>query len=84
MYIHIGKDLVIKTEEVIGIFNLDYIKNTKEYKNFYKNMEEKKSLINISENQEKTFILVKGKKGNIGYITNISANTLSKRKKSRH
>lgn len=84
MYIHIGKDLVIRTEEIISIFNLDYIKNTKEYKNFYKNLEEKKKIINIAENQEKTFILAKKQDDYIGYITNIGANTIGKRKKNRH
>ena len=83
MYIHIGKDLVIRTEEIISIFNLDYIKNTKEYKNFYKNLEEKNKIINIAENQEKTFILAKKQEEYIGYITNIGANTIGKRKKNR-
>ena len=83
MYIHIGKDLVIRTEEIISIFNLDYIKNTKEYKNFYKNLEEKNKIINIAENQEKTFILAKKQEEYIGYITNIGASTIGKRKKNR-
>lgn len=83
MYIHIGKDIVIKNEEIIGVFNLDYIKNTKEYRNFYKNLEEKKQIINIAQNQEKTFILVKKENTFKGYITNIGANTILKRKKSR-
>lgn len=83
MYIHIGKDLVIRTEEIVGIFNLDYIRNTKEYRNFYKNLEEKKQIINIAENQEKTFILVEKENNIKGYITNIGANTIGKRKKSR-
>ena len=84
MYIHIGKDLVIRAEDVIGIFNLDYIKNTKEYRSFYANLEEKKQLINIAETQEKTFILVENQGKTKGYLTNIGANTIGKRKKSRH
>lgn len=84
MYIHIGKDLVIRAEDVIGIFNLDYIKNTKEYRSFYKNLEENKKIVNIAENQEKTFILVENQKNVKGYLTNIGANTIGKRKKSRH
>ena len=32
MYLHIGKEYVINNNDIIGIFNLDYIKNTKERK----------------------------------------------------
>ena len=79
MFINISKDIIIKTEDIIGIFNLDYIKNTKEYRNFFNNMIDKKEIIKIS-NIEKTFILIKNKKGIKGYITNVSANTIGKRK----
>lgn len=54
MYIHIGKDLVMKEEDIIGIFNLDYIGNTKEYRNFKTNLEEQKSLKIITPNLGKT------------------------------
>ena len=80
MYINVGKDLVIKEEDIIGIFNLDYIRNTKEYRNFLSNMTEKKEIVKMSE-QEKTFILTQNERGTKGYITNISANTIGKRKK---
>ena len=79
MFINISKDIIIKTEDIIGIFNLDYIKNTKEYRNFFNIMIDKKEIIKIS-NIEKTFILIKNKKGIKGYITNVSANTIGKRK----
>ena len=55
MYIHIGKDLVMKEEDIIGIFNLDYIGNTKEYRNFKSNLEEQKLLKTITPNLGKTF-----------------------------
>lgn len=80
MFINIGKDAIIRTKDIIGIFNLDYIRNTKEYRNFYSNMLEKKEIIKTSE-QEKTFILTQNSQGTKGYITNISTNTIGKRKK---
>ena len=80
MYLHIGKDFVIRNKDIIGIFNIDYVKNTKEYKALYKNLDEKKSIINISENQNKTFILIEKDKEIKGYITNVGANTIGKRK----
>ena len=31
MYLHIGKDIIIKRDEIIGIFNIESILDTKEY-----------------------------------------------------
>ena len=80
MFINISKDTIIRTKDIIGIFNLDYIRNTKEYKNFLSNMIEKKEIEKISE-KERTFILTNNNKNTKGYITNISTNTIVKRKK---
>ena len=79
MYLHIGKDYIIKNKDIIGIFNINYIKNTKEYKKMYNDLDENNSLINVSQEKEKTFILTENKKNSIGYITNIGVNTISKR-----
>ena len=80
MYLHIGKDFVVKKKVIIGIFNIDYIKNTKEYKSMYASLEEKRNLINVSDKQNKTFILLENNKKITGYITNIGSNTIGKRK----
>ena len=80
MYIHIGKDFVIKKKDIIGIFNIEYVKNTKEYKSMYKSLEEENNLINVSDKQNKTFILVENEGKIKGYITNIGSNTIGKRK----
>ena len=81
MYINVGKDLVIKEEDIIGIFNLDYIGNTKEYRKFKSNLEEQKLLQIITPNLGKTFILTENQGKSKAYITNIGAGTIGKRKK---
>ncbi len=80
MYLHIGKEYVINNKEVIAIFNLEYIKNTKEYKKMYEQLEKNKAIINISKNQEKTFILTEKDGVKRGYLTNIAASTIGKRR----
>ncbi len=76
MYLHIGKDYVINENNIIGIFNIETISKSKEYKKFIESI--KKDLIDISDENQKTLILVKDK--NIkGYITNISSITLKNR-----
>ncbi len=80
MYLHIGKDIIIHNEDIIGIFNIEYIKNTKEYKNCIMQLQEINHIKDISENQKKTFILIEKNNQIEGYITNISTNTIVKRK----
>lgn len=79
MYLHICKNNIIKTENIIGIFDINTIKETREFKNMYLKLKEENQIINISENIEKSFILVKENKKNKAYISNISVNTLEKR-----
>lgn len=79
MYLYIGDEKLIHNEEIIGIFNLQYIRNTKEYKLMYKLLEENNSLIDISEGEGKSFILVEKNNERKGYIAKIGANTILKR-----
>lgn len=76
MYLHIGKDIVIEENKIIGIFNIETIKSNNYYKYFYKNIKEK--IIDISDDIQKTLILINDEK-TVGYITNISSTTLKKR-----
>ena len=79
MYLNIGKEYIIKDKDIIGIFNIDYIKNTKEYKAMYKSLDEEKKIVKATEDKEKTFILVENRNNRKGYITNIGVNTIAKR-----
>lgn len=79
MYLNIGKEYIIKSKNIIGIFNIDYIKNTKEFKTMYKSLEEENNIIKATDGKEKTFILVEKDRNKKGYITNIGVNTIAKR-----
>ncbi|MCI8277023.1 MAG: DUF370 domain-containing protein [Clostridia bacterium] len=80
MYLHIGKDFVINNNSIIGIFNLNYIRNTREFKNLYDNIEKEGNIRKISEEDNKSFILTEENKIIKGYVTNIGTNTIGKRK----
>ena len=69
MYLHIGKDYIINNKDIIGIFNIDFVKNTKEYKSM---LEKLKS--------DGNFILTEKDSVVKGYITNIGTTTIGKRK----
>ena len=79
MFLHIGKDVIIKNKDIIGIFNLEYIKNTKEYKAMYNDLKEKNDILNVSDEYEKSFILTENDKKIKGYITKIGTSTITKR-----
>ena len=79
MYLHVGDERLIHNEEIIGIFNMKYIKNTREYKSMYKDLEENDNIIDLSEGEGKSFILVEKNKEKKGYVAKIGANTILKR-----
>ena len=79
MYLHIGKDYIVKNNEIIGIFNINYVKNTKEYKAMYNNLDESGDIIKVSDSKAKAFILTENQGKRKAYITNIGVNTISKR-----
>lgn len=70
MFLHIGKNSVIINKDLIGIFDIDKLN-----KSIYNDLKESHDIIDISENDKKTLVLLEIK----GYITNISSLTLSKR-----
>ena len=62
MYLHIGSGIIINSKNIIAIFNIEYVKNTKEYKNIYKELEEKNMIESVDKNKEISFILTENNK----------------------
>lgn len=83
MYLHLGQDTVIKTKEILGIFDLDTAtvsKNTREYLN---RKEKEKNAVTVSYELPKSFIICLDKNcKETVYISQISASTLVKRMES--
>ena len=79
MYIHLGNETVIKSSDVIGIFDLDSTTVSKNTRIFLSKAEKKKEVVNVSYELPKSFILCSKKKKNKVYISQISSVTLRKR-----
>lgn len=79
MYLHIGKDLIIKKEEIIGIFNIESITETKEFNIIIESLREKNCIQDISNGEKKTLILYKNSDKLYGVISNISSISIEKR-----
>lgn len=80
MYMHIGKDIVIKSENIIAIFNISSLEKKNSLKNVCKNLKISDKIIDVSDNNQKSLIVVNKDNETKGYISNISSITLGKRK----
>ena len=73
MFLHLGSDVSVALKDVIAINDYSYLKTIN--KEFLKNMRSKKFIIDISENDPKSFVITDKKI----YLTAISSVTLKKR-----
>ena len=79
MYFHIGKDKIISLKEVIMILNLEKILEKNKFNDIIKELKMENNIIDISEGNLKSLIILKRNDKLIGYISNISSNTLGRR-----
>ncbi len=79
MYIHLGQETVIKSDEVIGIFDLESTTVSKNTRIFLSKAEKKKEVVNVSFELPKSFIICSKKRKNKVFISQISSLTLRKR-----
>ena len=80
MYIHLGNNVMLPTDEIIGIFDLDNTSVSKRTRDFLKKAEKQKKVITVSYDLPRSFVLA-GKKiqDSKVYISQISSSTLLKR-----
>ncbi len=81
MYLHLGKDTVINTQEIIGIFDLDTSTVSRHTRKYLNIAEKNKETVTVSYELPKSFVVcskIKSKNKKI-YISQISPLTLLKR-----
>ena len=79
MYIHLGQNVVVPEADVIGIFDLDNTTGSHITRKFLGDAEKAGSIINVSDELPRSFIL-SGKSNNISiYLSQLSPQTLLKR-----
>ena len=79
MYLHLGQDTVVRTGDVVGIFDLENSSVSKITKEFLAKSEQGGRVVNVSYELPKSFVIcVEGQKSTV-YITQISSTTLKKR-----
>lgn len=81
MFLHLGQDTIITTDEIIGIFDLDTSTVMKSTRDFLSMMSKAKRVVNVSYELPKSFVLTYNEKTKekTMYISPISSMTLLKR-----
>ncbi len=80
MYIHLGNNVMLPTDEIIGIFDLENASVSKRTRDFLNKAEKEGRVITVSYDLPRSFIIAgKNKKESKIYISQISSSTLLKR-----
>ena len=78
MYLHLGQDTILRTKDILGIFDLDTASLSRHTRDFLARAQQEGRVVNVSAELPKSFIVTGGENGRV-YISQISAATLLKR-----
>ncbi|MBQ7504552.1 MAG: DUF370 domain-containing protein [Ruminococcus sp.] len=79
MYLHLGEKTVIKTENIIGIFDLDNTTVSKNTRVYLAKQQKEGNVINVSYELPKSFIICEENNEKKIYISQLSNQTLYRR-----
>ena len=79
MYLHLGNETVIRTDDIVGIFDIENTSVSRITKMFLKSAEDEMKVTNVSNDLPKSFVVCEDKTGTRVYISQISPYTLKKR-----
>ena len=79
MYLHLGQSTLVKTKDIIGIFDLDTATVAKPTRDFLSKAEKEGRVINVTYELPKSFIVCKEDNEIKVYISQLSSTTLLKR-----
>ena len=79
MYLHLGKGSVIRTDSILGIFDLDITSQSHLTRAFLTKAEKAGRVINAAEDLPKSFVLCQEGDSNTVYLSQMAAATLLRR-----
>lgn len=79
MYVHIGNNYFVNPKDIIAFLDISALEKQNSLENICKNLKISDNIIDISEGNKKTLILINKENQTIGYISNILSTTLGKR-----
>lgn len=79
MYLHLGQDTVICSENIVAMFDIDACTVSKKTRDFLTSAEKQGNVVNVSFELPKSFIVCEDKGEQKVYISQISTKTLQRR-----
>lgn len=79
MYLHLGQDTVIETENIVAMFDIDACTVSKKTRDFLSACEKKGEVFNVSYELPGAFVVCRENGKNKVYISQLTTKTLSKR-----
>ena len=79
MYLHLGKNTAVDTNDIIAIFDMDNLTIAGKSRDFLKQAEENGAVITVAEDIPKSVVLCQINHRSVVYITNISSKALAGR-----
>ena len=80
MFLHLGQSTVIRTDDIVGVFDIDNTTVSKHTRNYLSNATKNGRVVNVSFELPKSFIVCKDRDNKeTVYISQLSPATLLKR-----
>lgn len=79
MFLHLGNDVIVNENDIIGVFDIENTSISKHTRQFLIDFHKNGNTINVSYEMPKSFILCQKKDEVLIYISQISPATLRKR-----
>ena len=83
MYLHLGQDCIIRTKEILGIFDLDSATLSKHTRDYLTRAEKEGRVVNVTTELPKSFIVTTGQNAKV-YISPVSYTHLDVYKRQAH
>lgn len=79
MYLHLGSGAVVRSESIVGVFDLDNTSQSHLTRKYLAAAEKAGQVINVAEDIPKSFVVCKDSAGMRVYLSQMSSQTLLKR-----
>ena len=79
MYLHLGAGAVVRSESIVGVFDLDNTSQSHLTRKYLAATEKSGQVINVAEDIPKSFVVCKDESGMRVYLSQMSTQTLLKR-----
>ena len=83
MYLHLGQNTVVDTEQLLGVFDLDNSTVSKHTRDFLARAQKEGRVVNVSMELPKSFVVCRDKERETVYLSQLSSATLLRRSQKR-